>query len=170
MQTNPPVVLKSLYPTSLISRPSFFLFLSEKGNTMTRKGPTLDLGRQCSFHHWTQWDCSLSPTSYTSRVPCPSLAATCPCCHTWTRLFFPNGCPLPRKPRVLTTPLNHNFMGSKLLCPVTFHCNCTKWWPWLKKSHQVSVQGLYPLGWDWFGAPKGIWLCSKQLTFRNSIW
>lgn len=111
MQTkrSPPLVLKSLYPDSLISRPSFFLFPNEKGNTIKKTNSELTKAELTS----SQIQCSVSLTSYTSRIPrvsilpCLSLVATCPCCCIWTCKLFPNGRPLPRIPTILTSPLNH---------------------------------------------------------------
>lgn len=96
-----------------------------------------------------------------------SLAANCPSCCTGACKFFPNGCPLSTMPAILTSPLNHSFMGSKLSRPVTFHYEHSKWWPWLTRFHHVSALGLRPLGWDCLGAPKGSWLCSQQLHLRK---
>lgn len=133
IKLNPLVVLNSLYPTSLI-RPSSLLFLDEKGNTMTRKGPTPDLGKQCSFHlkHWTQ-QAVLHVTELLYLhgpkdvyPPTPVLGCYFLVLLHISILFLLHGPHFAGMPTVLTSSLNHNFTGTKLWCPITFHSNCTE--------------------------------------------
>lgn len=111
MQTEPFISPEIL--DSLNSRHSFFLSLNENRHTSTRKRPTLKACVHFISNTGLNGECSKSLTSFLPGpqgclLPMPVLGCSLPVLLHISVLLLPQWCPLPRIPRILTSPLNHN--------------------------------------------------------------